>query len=276
MTTPSSRPPPEMDDHAPHFSRVLRFGSLVGVALVAAFVASAPAALRTWDTSGAWLALAALDFVPIFFAVIVFRHARVGLRVFAGPDAAERSLAIAVWLVLAVVSFSLLGAVLRATTHHHPLAGVTFAIVACAGALLLMPMSRRIVEIALGWLRRGARARLALAFVILGTIVGLLVLRLLHALPVESALSPTASEIVVDAFAFALVAFLASNPAIQDTRKPARYFSPQKTLALIGPPAAVVLLATSLLRLESSSALTAAIVDRDPVFSPLVELVTRR
>ena len=266
MPTLSSRPPPPSDANAPHVSRVLRFGSLVGVALLAAFVASAPAALRTWDTTGAWLALAALDFVPIFFAVLVFRHARIGLRVFAGPDAPERALSVAVWLVLAVLFFSLLGAVLRATTHHHPLAGVTFAIVACAGALLVVPTSRRIVEIALGWLRRGARTRLALAFAILGTIVGLVVLRLLHALPSESALSPAASEIVVDAFAFALVAFLASNPAI----------SPQKVLALVGPPAAVVLLATSLLRLESSSALASAILDRDPVFSPLVQLVTRR
>lgn len=266
MTIPSSRPPPDSDENVPPVSRVLRFGSLVGVALVAAFVASAPAAFRTWDTSGAWLALAALDLVPIFFAVLVFRHARVGLRVFAGPDSAQRALSVAVWLVLAVVSFSLLGAVLRATTHHHPLAGVTFAIVACAGALVLVPTSRRIVEIALGWLRRGARARLALAFVILGTIVGLVVLRLLHALPAESALSAAASEILVDAFAFALVAFLASNPAI----------SPQKILALVGPPAAVVLLATSLLRIGSSSALAAAIEDRAPVFSPLVELTVRR
>ena len=266
MTSLSSRPPPDSEESTPPVSRVVRFGSLVGVSLLAAFVASAPAALRTWDTSGAWLALAALAFVPIFLAVLVFRNARVGLRVFAGPGAAERALSVAVWLVLAVLFFSLLGAALRATTHHHPLAGVTFAIVACAGALVLVPTSRRIVEIALGWLRRGARARLALAFAILGTIVGLVVLRLLHALPAESALSPSASEIVVDTFAFALVAFLASNPAI----------SPQKILALVGPPAAVVLLATSLLRLSSSSALASAIVDRDPVFSPLVEIVSRR
>lgn len=263
-----SQPPPsaDTDESAPQASRVLRFGSTVALALLGAFVASLPAASRTWDVSGSWLVLASLELVPLALAMVLFRQARVGLRSFAGPGAAERSLAVAVWLLASTLVLALVGAVLRATTHHHPLAGVTFALVACIAAVLLVPTSVRIVDIALGWLRSGARARLVAAFVMTGTIVGLVVLRLVHAVPAEATLSPTASATVIDLSAFALVAFLASLPDVSNRR----------LLALIGPPAAVALLAVGVPRLTGGGSVAPVIEERGPLFSPIVELARSR
>ncbi|HEX7662907.1 MAG TPA: hypothetical protein VF407_00275 [Polyangiaceae bacterium] len=262
--TPSTRPPPDSEEDAQPVSPVLRFGSLVGAALVSALLASAPAALRMDDVPGAWLSLAAIELLPLALAIFVFRHARVGLKAYAGERAQERSLTVALWLSATVVVFSLLGAVLRATTHHHALAGVTFAIVALVASVALIPASARIVDIALGWLQKGARARLVVAFVLLATMFGLVVLRLVHAVPPEATLSPKASSDVVDLFTFAVVAILASTPQIAGRRM----------LALIGPPAAVALLAVGIPRLVSSPTLAAGIAERGPLFSCPISLIS--
>ncbi|MEO8801224.1 MAG: hypothetical protein ABI551_25250 [Polyangiaceae bacterium] len=262
--SPSTSRPPDSEEDAQPVSPVLRFGSLVGAALVSALLASVPAALRMDDTPGAWPSLAALELIPLALAIFVFRHARVGLKAYAGERAQERSLTVALWLSATVVVFSLLGAVLRATTHHHALAGVTFATVAIVASAALIPASIRIVAIALGWLQKGRRARLVVAFIVLATIFGLVVLRLVHAIPAESTLSPKASSDVVDLFAFAFVAILASGPEMTSRRM----------LALIGPPAAVALLAVGLPRLLSSPTLAAGIVERGPLFSCPISLIS--
>ncbi|MEO8876322.1 MAG: hypothetical protein ABI461_12105 [Polyangiaceae bacterium] len=270
MPVSSSRPPPPFEEPAaPPISWVLRFGSLVGIALLASVVASAPAAFRLWampETSGAWLAIAALEIVPLMIAIAVFRRTRGGLRSFAGERAPEVSLTAAVWLLASVLLLSLIGAVLRATTHNHPLAGVAYAIAATLAELALIPASARLVEIALGWLQVGAKTRLFFALILAGTCVALVALRLVHALPAEAKLSAAASATVVDLCAFALAAILASRPEIATRRG----------LALVGPPAAVVLFGLGFHQITSSSALATAIVDHGPIFTAAVDLITRR
>ena len=106
-----------MEEAAAKVSRVLSFGSLVGIALIGAFVASAPAALRLGnipDASGAWPALAALEIAPLMIAITIFRRTRGGLRSLTGARTPEVSLAAAVWLLACVLLLSLIGAVLRA------------------------------------------------------------------------------------------------------------------------------------------------------------------
>jgi hypothetical protein len=258
MPASPSRPPqaPE-DDPQANVSRVLRFGSLVGVALIAAFVASAPAALRlagSAEANGAWPALAAIEKLPLMLAITGWRRTP------------EHSLAAAVWLMSSVLLLSLVGAVLRATTHNRPLAGVTFAIAATLAGLALVPASARLVEIALAWLQSGAKTRLLFALILAGTAVALVVLRLVHALPAEAELSASASATVVDLLAFALAAIIASRPEIASRR----------ALAVIGPPAAVALFALGAHRVIASSVLATLIVDRGPLFSAAVDLITRR
>lgn len=271
MPAPPSRPPspiPELSEEQP-VSRVVRFGSLVGVSLLAAFVASAPAALRLWgasETSGAWIALAALEVIPLMLAIAIFRRTRGGLRSLSGAHAPEHSLAAAVWLLAMVLLLSLIGAVLRATTHNRPLAGVTFAIAATVAGLALVPTSARIVEIALGWLHHGAKTRLLCAVVLAAACASLIALRLVHALPAEAELSAPASAIVVDLSAFALAAIIGSSAEL----------AARRSLAVIGPPAAVVLLAFGCHRIVASSALSSIIVERGPIFTAAVHFISKR
>jgi hypothetical protein len=264
---PPSRPPPAPEeDPDERVSPILRFGSLVGVALIAAFLASAPAAFRLAnapDSSGAWVALAALEIAPLMIAIAIFRRTRGGFRSFAGTRAPEVSLVAAVWLLASVLVLSLLGAVLRATTHNHQLAGATYAIVATAVCVALIPACARLVEIALAWLQRGDKTRLFFALILAGTCVALVVLRLVHALPASAELSASASATVIDLGAFALAAILASRPEI----------GARRTLALVGPPASVALFALGLHRVPS---ILPALADHAPIFSAVVDFLARR
>jgi hypothetical protein len=266
--SPSRPPPASKDESQPNVSRVLRFGSLVGVALIASLVASAPAALRFGsDATDAWFALTAVEIVPLMIAIAIFRRTRGGLRSFAGARAPEHALAAAVWLMSCVLLLSLVGAVLRATTHNRPLAGATYAIVASVVGLALVPASARIVEIALAWLQSGAKTRLLFAVILAGSCVALVVLRLVHALPAEAELSASASATVVDLCAFALAAIIASRPEI----------AARRSLALIGPPAAVALFALGIHRLASlSSSLSNELADHAPIFSAAVDAISQR
>jgi hypothetical protein len=247
-------------------SPVVRFGSLVGLALIGAFVASAPAAFRLAsvpDAGSAWISLAALEIAPLMIAITIFRRTRGGLRTFAGERAPEVSLVAAVWLLACVLVLSLVGAVLRATTHNHQLAGATYALVATLICVTLIPACARLVEIALAWLQRGDKTRLFFALILAGTCVALIVLRLVHALPASAELSASASATVVDLSAFALAAILASHPQI----------GARRSLALVGPPATVALFA---LGMHHVSALVPALADHAPIFSAAVDVIARR
>src|SRR5260370_19944491 len=130
---PASAPPP-LGPHDEGGSLVLRFGTAVGLAAGAALAPALPATMRI---SGAlasghglghvWLALAAATLGPMVAAIVVLRGAREGLRAFGGSGAGLRIYGVGLWLASLLVGLSLFGGILRATTHHHALAGVTFA-----------------------------------------------------------------------------------------------------------------------------------------------------
>lgn len=61
---------------------------------------------------------------------------------------------LAVWGLLALPSFALLGAVLDAHTHHHALAGVTFAVAALVVGAALAIVAARVVGLVRGHLAR--------------------------------------------------------------------------------------------------------------------------
>jgi hypothetical protein len=198
------------------------------------------------DAGGAWISLAAVEMAPIMIAITIFRRTRGGFRSFAGARAPEVSLVAAVWLLACVLVLSLLGAVLRATTHNHQLAGATYAIVATTICVTLIPACARLVEIALAWLQHGDKTRLFFALILAGTCVALVALRLVHALS-----------------AFALAAIVASHPQL----------GARRSLALVGPPASVALFA---LGMHHISALLPALADHAPIFSAAVDLIARR
>jgi hypothetical protein len=112
-----------MDSDLPeeHIPVTTRFGTAVGLAVVASALASGPAALRVSSApdgaSGAWPALAAALFFPMLGAIYLLRRTRQGVRAFAGTGAEIRALGLFLFSALLVVTMALLGAGLRAATN---------------------------------------------------------------------------------------------------------------------------------------------------------------
>jgi hypothetical protein len=254
-------------------SLVVRFGTAVGMAVLASLACAGPAAMRVSsavaDTGPGpprvWLALAAAALAPMVAAIIVLRGAREGLRAFGGASAGPRAFGIGLWLASMFVAMSLLGSVLRATTHHHALAGVTFAFGALALAVASAVVCARITGIlrtASPPLRRAIVLGLGgVAFVAIAW-VGLRFARAVSHDPTSTAAAGT----VIDVLAFALAALFASRQTLVARR----------VLALVGPPVAVVVAAFGLTTLRGEPSVRDAIEGRAPAFAPVAEIVSGR
>ena len=249
-------------------SLVLRFGTAVGLAAAAAMAGALPAALRVGAGLGAgdatgrvWTGLAAASLVPMVAAVVVLRGAREGLRAFGGAGAELRAYGVALWAASLLAVLAVLGSVLRATTHQHALAGVTFAFGAVAAAVGLALVCVRVVAIlraASPRLRGGLALGLAmLAFAVLGAIG----MRFLHAASHEPASAPAAG-MVVDVLAFSLAALFAAR----------RSLATRRAVAVVGPPVAVAIAALGFSALQDGP-LRAAIDDRAPAYASVVDQV---
>jgi hypothetical protein len=247
----------------------MRFGTAVGLAAVAALACAAPAWVRVERAlSGAdgsariWLALASAALGPMLVSIIVLRASRDGLKAFGGPGAGLRAFGTALWIGSLLVSLSLFGSLLRATTHHHTLAGVTFAFGAVALAVSSAVVCARIVAILQGASRAVRTAMVvalsvatlaALAWVVFGFVVA----------ASRDPASAAAAATVVDILAFALSATLAARLSL----------SSRRTIALVGPPVAVVIAAVGFSTLRESS-VRDAIRERAPAFSSVADLAT--
>jgi hypothetical protein len=264
---PASAPPPRPAEESA--SLVVRFGAALGVAAAGAVVCSAPATVRVSAAlagvgglnARVWLALSATALGPMAAAIVVLRGASEGLRGFAGPGAALRAFGIALWLVTLLAVLTWFGSLLRATTHHHALAGVTFACGALAlGAALGLVCARIVVLV------RGAPP--AARGLAVGALGGVAFLALLWAAMrfTRSALNGTASSdaaaTVVDVLAYAFTALLAARRTLA-----------LRALALVGPPVAVVIVAVGVTMLRDAG-LRDAIAERAPAFAPAARLVS--
>jgi choline-sulfatase len=262
VSAPPSPPEPPVE----RVSSVVRVGTAVGAGTLAALVASLPAAMRVGasgelGTARSLVALAAAALVPMIAAVAVARGASGGLRAYAGPGAGLRGFGLALFLSTMFVGLSVFGSVLRATTHHHGLAGVTFALgalfLAVGDALVcarvvsivkaLSPPVRRIVVPSI---LAGA------AIVVFGVIV-----RFVKAASHDEA-SYAAAGTVVDVLAFLLAAIFASRP----------WLAGRRPLAWVGPPVAVVVLAFGIGVLRDA-AVRDAVATKAPAFAPMVDML---
>ena len=258
-------------------SRLLGFGGMVGAAALGAAIAAAPAALRVEGGAGAcgpvgtWALLVAVAIVPMGLAVFALRRARVGFAAGGRPawnggastgnGSIAPLLTLLLWLVATFASMTVLGALFRARTHHRALGGVVFAGVALAVALLLALVSVRVAAIAQR-LPRSVRWGLGAA---LGAGVGFLiaVARAHMAEPPAPPLPPPESARLVDGLAFLLAALLAA-------RSPAAL---RRSLALVGPPFAVIILVLGVSTLRACPPLKATIEEQAPFFGSLVGLL---
>jgi hypothetical protein len=252
---------------------VLRFGTAVGLAAAAALACAVPPALRisaalgadgaagTPGTGETWIGLAAAALVPMVGAVVALRGAREGLRAFGGPGAELRVYGVGLWGASLFVLLAFFGSELRATTHHHALAGVTFAF----GAVALAIMSALACARAIAILRGAPAERRRVMIFVLGlgatAAVGFAGLRFLRAASHDPP-SAAAAGYVVDVLGFWLAAFLAAGHS----------FASRRVVALVGPPVAVAIVALGVSALRDPP-LRTAIADGAPAFAPLVDQV---
>jgi hypothetical protein len=266
------RPPPPEGGGEPVAPILRRVGAVVGAGVIAAGLACVPAALRVAAASvpegfpGAWLALVACAIVPCVVGVAVLRSAREGLRAFAGPDASLHLLGLIAWIVSTFAATAVLGAALRATTHHHGLAGVTFAVAALAASIGAGLVIRRFVVVA----QRGS-ARLR-AVIVWGSVAAasLVVLAasvaMARAAPAASPLPPSTGALFVDLLAYGIAIGFLSRAE----------FARRHLLASLGLPLAVGLVTLGVLLLLRSPPLEDALFERAPALAPLAGLIVKR
>ena len=209
---------------------LMRVGTVVGGGALAAIFASLPAVLRVGDGGSTgravdeWAALSAVLIPVAIFAVGVFRRARAGIKLLAGDNVTAVAAGVLWWAVLETAFLSLVGLVLRAKTHHHGLAGVTFAMMALFSglvvALLAVRATKMIAKASGGSQRVGLIVAAGCAFVII-MLIGM-----------RTAKSDTlhTAAALVDVLALVVASAIAS----------ARGFARLRPLALAGVPVAVI------------------------------------
>jgi hypothetical protein len=265
----ASVPPPS--NHIAENSAALRFGALVGLAAATALVCTLPAMVRVSAALAgsapavrAWGALGAAALGPMGLALVVLRRARRELHALGEPVTRLRLFGIGLWLALLFITLALLGGVLRATTHHHALAGVTYGCGALALAAGWGLVCARLVAMLRGVTPEARR----LAIVLLGAgvlaTIGYLGLRFLIAVSSDSS-SSAAVATVVDVLAFSLTALLASL----------EWRLALKPLAIVGPPVAVFLGALGITTLRDPP-VREAIGEHAPAFVPVTDLISFR
>ncbi len=259
-------PPPPTEERG---ATLLRVGATVGAGAAAAIVCVVPATLRV-ATDGepgvaqALVALAACALVPMIASIVALRGAREGLRAFAGPGAGLRAFGVGLWLATLLVGLSIFGSLLRATTHHHALAGVTFAFGSLFFAIGDALVCARVLAIARGMPDRGRRVLLLALAASVAVLLFAVGVRFVRAASHDAA-SFAAAGTVVDVLAFVLAAIFAAR-ARQAWRRP---------LALVGPPVAVIVAVIGIVELRDA-AVHDAVVDRAPAFSPAADLLGGR
>jgi hypothetical protein len=244
-----------VDEDESEATLVARFGAVVGGGVLTAIMASLPAALRIGDGGligralEQWLALAALLTGPAILFVFVARRARVGMRLLAGERAPILIAGLLWWCVLELGLLAIFGGLLRKNTHHHGLAGVTFAafavfsgaaiaILAIRATRLLGRADRKIQRIALVITSAAA----FLAIVVVGIRTGR-----------APALSTAAA--LVDASAIVLSASVLSSRAVAHVR----------AITIGGVPAGVLVLILGVSSLIAEPKVREAIAGHAPI-----------
>jgi len=245
----------ELDDILP--DPLVRFGSAALMAFAVSLAATLPGALRASATThtslfSVWPTLGAAAAIPSFLLVLLLRSARVGARGIAYSPALVITLL--VWGLSVHVALSLFGAKLRATTHHHALAGVTFAIGASVTLFVLLGISWRIALLLHRWV--GGPLRIV---VLVGSLLAIVAIagsavRNVHPY----------SETLLDAVGLLLFATFGSRPEFV-----------RRSFARFGPPLFLALLVFGVWALRSAPIAEEGVA-MAPLFAPFFALLGGR
>jgi hypothetical protein len=243
-------------------SAIIVVGFVVAGAVIAAVASSLPAALRMGDEGSAgraleqWIVLSALATPLATAAVIVLRRARVGLRLLMGDRASLLAIGVLWWSVIELGLLSIFGAVLRKTTHHHALAGVTFAAFAVASGALVGIFARRTT----GMIARGGMNLQKIGLVIAGGAAFIVVM--LVGIRTSRAEGLHTAAALVDVLAFAVMSTIASS----------RILSRFRPLAIAGVPVAVLVVMVGLTTLRFDPKLRDSLAETAPMHAIIIDL----
>lgn len=252
-----------LDSERDGTSIVHRIGSIAAGAVVVSVAASLPAVIRMGDAGSAlrafeqWSVLSALAMPVALLFVVVVRRASVGLRILAGNRARVFALGALWWSVVELGLLSIVGTVLRKTTHHHALAGVTFAIVALFSGVILAVIAWRTTQT----LARGGNNLQRLGLVIATTAALVAIVLVGVRMSRADGLHPTAA--LVDVLSLAVISALASSRAVSHVRP----------MAVVGIPAALLVGVLGFAVLRTTPTLRAPLTEAAPVHAFVVEVL---
>ncbi len=255
-------------------SLVLRFGTVVAGGIATAIISSLPAAMRMGDGGSAakalqqWLALAAVLLPLAILSVGVLRRARAGLQILVGVQTEgggmrmDRVLLLAAgllwWAVLQLGFLSVFGAVLRKNTHHHGLAGVTFAVVAVVTgvgvAFFAVRGVRMLARFGPGVQRGGAIVSAVCAFIAI----------LLVGIRTSRADGLHTAAAMVDVLAITITAVITSS----------RLFARWRPIAIAGVPITAIVIIVGISALWGDAPLRAAFASSAPVHAFLLGILS--
>jgi len=215
-------------------SLVTRAGLLLGGGAVVAMICALSPALRGDGAFGSrWLAATAMMAPATTLLIALFGRARLGIRLLTHDEAEATISTIAGAFALFALPLAMAAYVLAAKTHHHALAGVTFAIASSGLGLAAIFVSRRLAEI----FARGdeARAHRWLAFARIAAAIGVAAPILFAACTLSGTSRSAVASMAFDCGLLFVASWIASGVRVSGRRTFARVGLPLWILlALLG------------------------------------------
>lgn len=238
---------------------VTRIGTAMFGGTIAALVASLPATTRiaAGNPLARFVALAALATPIAILTVGVFRRLRAGAQIIAGDALELWGIGALGWATLQLLFAGAFASMLRKNTHHHGLAGVTFAIVVVVAGIVLGVLSFRATKKMTALSEDARRVALVVAAASAFIVLVAAGARTAHAEELHTAGG------LIDAFALAIAAAGASSKLVANNR----------ALAIAGVPLAVVVVIGGVVALRVSAGLAGAAADAAPIHALLLGLV---
>lgn len=233
---------------------VIRLGFLVAGGVVAAIMSSVPAALRMEGGASLtraleqWVVLAAVATPFAILAVFVLRQAREGVRILVGDKVSLLAMGFLWWGVLELGVLSVFGALLKKATHHHALAGVTFAAFALVSGIVVAYFAYRTTAM----LARGGE-ELQRMGLLMAAVSAIIVLALVGLRTAKAPGMHTAG-VLVDFVAFVMMTAVASM-RIHERFRP---------VAIGGVPAAVLVMIIGFTTIRFDTSLRDALTETAP------------
>ena len=148
--TPADHEAPEAET-PPQLNVIAQIGVALGGAALASIACTGHAAVRltsvgtSWPV--AWVALAAAAFLPAFVLLLALPRAIAVVQAFDPAASRTRWTAIFLWVANMELAAWVMGKFLRQSTHHHALAGATYAVLAVVLAVGIGLFAARVASL---------------------------------------------------------------------------------------------------------------------------------